>query len=76
MKTLMMLVGAIAIAMGLLWAAQGTGIFPYPSSSFMINDVNWFYYGIVTAACGVVVIVMARRRGRAMKAQKPRDGQQ
>jgi hypothetical protein len=75
MKTLMILVGVIAIVMGLLWAAQGTGIFPYPSSSFMINDMTWFYYGIVTAIGGVAVIVMAQRRGRLMKAGKPKNGQ-
>ncbi len=50
MKTLMLIVGAIAIAMGLLWAAQGAGYFPYPSSSFMINNAAWIYYGLATAA--------------------------
>lgn len=62
MKPLMIVIGAIAIAMGLLWAAQGAGYFPYPASSFMINDVMWVYYGLITAAAGVGVILMARRR--------------
>ena len=62
MKTLMIIVGLIAIALGLLWAAQGAGLFPYPASSFMINDVMWVYYGLGTAAAGVIVIVLARRR--------------
>jgi hypothetical protein len=62
MKAVMLVVGVIAIAMGLLWAAQGAGYFPYPSSSFMIGDVGWVYYGLATAICGVVLIVLARRR--------------
>ena len=74
MKTLMLIVGGIAMAMGLLWAAQGAGYFPYPSSSFMINDVRWVYYGLVTAIFGVAVIMMAWRRGRGEGAQKPRNG--
>ena len=62
MKTLMLIVGAIAIAMGLLWAAQGAGYFPYPSRSFMINNTQWIYYGLITAVGGVVVVLLARRR--------------
>jgi hypothetical protein len=62
MKTLMIIVGVVAVAMGLLWAAQGAGIFPYPASSFMINDVTWVYYGLATAVAGLIVISVARRR--------------
>jgi hypothetical protein len=61
MKMLLLVLGVIAIAMGLLWAAQGAGYFPYPSSSFMINDVNWVYYGLATAIGGVVLVMLARR---------------
>ena len=64
MKTLMISVGVVAVAMGLLWAAQGAGYFPYPASSFMINDVTWVYYGLATAIAGVVMLSMARRRKR------------
>jgi hypothetical protein len=62
MKSLFHVLGVIAIVLGLLWAAQGSGIFPYPSSSFMINDVAWVYYGLATAIAGVVMLSMARRR--------------
>jgi len=61
MKTLLSVAGVIAIGMGLLWAAQGAGYFPYPSSSFMINNVQWVYYGFATAAIGVVLVLLARR---------------
>ncbi len=62
MKTVLVVLGVIAIVMGLLWAAQGSGYFPYPASSFMINDVAWVYYGLATAVAGVIVISVARRR--------------
>jgi hypothetical protein len=61
MKPLLFILGVIAIAMGLLWAAQGSGYFPYPASSFMINDVQWVYYGLATAIGGVALIAIARR---------------
>jgi hypothetical protein len=62
MKTVLVVLGVIAIVMGLLWAAQGAGYFPYPASSFMINDVAWVYYGLGTAVAGVILILLARRR--------------
>jgi uncharacterized membrane protein len=61
MKTLLLVAGVIAIAMGLLWAAQGAGYFPYPASSFMINNVQWVYYGLATSVVGVVLVAIARR---------------
>jgi hypothetical protein len=36
----LMSVGVIAILVGLIWIGQGTGYFPYPRSSFMVNDVG------------------------------------
>lgn len=75
MITLMWMVGVIAIGLGLLWAAQGAGVFPYPSTSFMIGEVAWVYYGLVTAIGGVAVILMARRRGRLERRQKLSSGQ-
>ena len=61
MKALMRIAGVILIAMGLLWAAQGAGVFPYPSSSFMINNTAWIYYGLGTVAVGAVLVALARR---------------
>jgi subtilisin family serine protease len=52
-------VGVIAILVGVIWIGQGTGYFPYPSSSFMINDVAWAYYGAALAVVGLVVVVVA-----------------
>lgn len=52
--------GVIAILMGLVWIGQGTGYFPYPSSSFMINQMPWVYRGIILAALGLIAIVVSR----------------
>ena len=53
--------GILAILMGLLWIAQGTGIFPYPASSFMINQSPWILRGVLLAVAGTVILWAARR---------------
>lgn len=54
MKRLGIVIGALAILMGLLWMAQGSGIFPYPASSFMIDQSPWILYGAILALAGLV----------------------
>jgi hypothetical protein len=61
MTTVLRIFGVIAIIMGLLWAAQGAGYFPYPSTSFMINNAVWIYYGIATAVAGIGLMLLAQR---------------
>jgi hypothetical protein len=56
-------VGVIAILVGVIWIGQGTGYFPYPRSSFMINDVAWAYYGAALAVAGLVAVAFSRRIG-------------
>jgi hypothetical protein len=56
-------VGVMAILVGLIWIGQGTGYFPYPSSSFMINDVTWAYYGIALSVFGLVAVAVSRKIG-------------
>jgi hypothetical protein len=56
-------VGVMAILVGLIWIGQGTGYFPYPRSSFMINDVAWAYYGAALAVLGLVAVAVSRRIG-------------
>lgn len=62
MKTLLTIVGIILLAMGLLWMGQGSGYIPWPAESFMISQKQWIYYGGVTAAVGLVLIIVAQRR--------------
>jgi len=61
MRTALLSIGVIAILIGLVWIGQGTGYFPYPSSSFMINDVAWAYCGIALAVLGLVAVAVSRR---------------
>jgi hypothetical protein len=61
MKTLLTIIGAALIAMGLLWACQGAGLIRWPAESFMISARPWIYYGLLTAIIGVVVLFVARR---------------
>ena len=54
-STALRVIGIVAILVGLIWIGQGSGYFPYQSSSFMINQMPWVYRG-------VVVIVLASSR--------------
>ena len=61
MKTALLVVGILAILMGVIWIGQGTGYFPYPAESFMINEMPWAYRGAVLAIIGLVAAVVSRR---------------
>ena len=61
MKNLLTVIGVILLLAGLVWAAQGSGYFPYPAESFMINARPWIYYGGATGLVGLLIIVFARR---------------
>ena len=61
MKAILFVVGLVAIVAGLVWAAQGAGIFPYPAESFMINETRWVYIGLITALIGVIVTAASLR---------------
>ena len=60
MKTLLLLLGIISLAAGLLFAGQGLGIIRWPASSFMIDATRWIYYGGGIAILGIVLIAIAR----------------
>ena len=62
MRRTLLIVGILAVIVGLVWIGQGTGYFPYPKSSFMISQMPWAYRGGVVAVIGVVVIFVSRRR--------------
>ena len=62
MKTLLTLLGVLLLLAGLVWIGQGSGYFPWPAASFMISQVQWVYYGGVTALVGITRTVIARRR--------------
>ena len=59
-KTLLTL-GLFALAIGLLWIGQGTGVIAWPASSFMISQIQWAWYGAALAAIGLILIWLGRR---------------
>jgi len=61
MKALLLLIGVLALAAGLLFTGQGLGYVRWPAESFMIGQTNWVYYGAAIAAAGLALIMVARR---------------
>jgi hypothetical protein len=60
-RILAMILGALAIAAGLLFVGQGTGVVLWPADSFMLADRTWAIRGAVLAMVGGIVIWLARR---------------
>jgi hypothetical protein len=60
-KAALLIVGSLALLVGVIWIGQGTGTFPYPAASFMINEMPWAYRGAVLAVVGLVAVVVSRR---------------
>jgi uncharacterized membrane protein len=61
MRKLLLVVGWLALAVGLLWIGQGTGVIKWPESSFMISQIQWAYYGAALAVVGLILIWQGRR---------------
>jgi hypothetical protein len=62
MKTLLLIVGVIAVLLGLLWIGQGLGVVHWPASSFMLDQRPWALRGAILAVIGLVLIIVPRRR--------------
>jgi hypothetical protein len=60
-RVVLLVVGILAGLMGLVWVGQGTGYFPYPSNSFMINQSPWVYRGAILAVLGLFSVLVSRR---------------
>jgi hypothetical protein len=54
------ILGIILLLAGLVFMGQGSGYFPYPASSFMIQQTRWIYYGGAIAILGLLLIVIGR----------------
>lgn len=61
MRAPFLLLGVLAVLIGLLWIGQGTGVVNWPQSSFMIKQTQWAYYGAGLALVGLILIWRARR---------------
>jgi hypothetical protein len=62
MKTALLIIGILAVLIGVIWIGQGTGYFPYPAESFMINQTPWVYWGGLLAVLGSAAVAISRRR--------------
>jgi uncharacterized membrane protein len=60
-RFVLLIVGVLALAIGLLWIGQGTGYVHWPKQSFMINEMVWAYRGAGVALAGLIAIVLSRR---------------
>jgi hypothetical protein len=61
MRRLLLIVGLLALAIGLLWIGQGLGVINWPQSSFMIRQMQWAGYGAALAALGLILIWQSKR---------------
>ncbi|KQQ58632.1 hypothetical protein ASF69_14800 [Rhizobium sp. Leaf311] len=60
-RLLLTFFGALLALVGLLWMGQGSGYFPYPASSFMIDQSPWIIRGAFVALVGLAMIFAGRR---------------
>ena len=56
MRNALLISGFLALAIGLLWIGQGTGVVAWPQSSFMIRQLQWAGYGAALSAVGLILI--------------------
>jgi uncharacterized membrane protein YdbT with pleckstrin-like domain len=58
-RTALVVVGAIATLIGLVFAGQGANLIP---GSVMTGDRMWLYIGLILAVVGIVLVVIGVRR--------------
>ena len=63
-RLLVVLVGALCLAVGLLWIGQGLGYVRWQATSFMIDATPWATRGAILAILGAAMILVGRRIGR------------
>lgn len=61
MKAALLILGLLALLVGLLWVGQGAGLVHWPASSFMIDQRPWVTRGALLALFGLVLVLWSRR---------------
>jgi hypothetical protein len=61
MRLILLIAGIVLTIIGSVWIGQGTGYFPYPPSSFMIDDLKWAYAGAALLVLGLLLAAASRR---------------
>ena len=62
LRPILMVIGILAVLMGLLWIGQGTGLVMWPAESFMLAESKWAWNGAVLAGIGRVILWWSGRR--------------
>jgi hypothetical protein len=62
LRGILIVVGVLAVLMGLLWIGQGTGLVMWPATSFMLAERQWAWNGAILAVVGLVLIRFGARR--------------
>ncbi|TCM22209.1 hypothetical protein EDF56_101892 [Novosphingobium sp. PhB165] len=66
LRILACIIGLLAVALGVLWVGQGTGLVLWPANSFMIDDRGWAVRGAVMVCVGAILLWLAwRNNGRS-----------
>ena len=60
MQYSLLIAGMTVALVGAIWIGQGTGFFPYPSTSFMIDQPKWAYIGGAVLVLGLLLVVSGR----------------
>jgi hypothetical protein len=58
-RIVLVVVGAIALIIGAVFAGQGANLIP---GSSMTGDRMWLYIGLILAIIGIILIVLGLRR--------------
>lgn len=61
LRPALLVIGTLAVLMGLLWTGQGLGLIMWPKSSFMLGDRQWAINGSITAVVGLLLIWLVSR---------------
>jgi hypothetical protein len=64
MRLLLKIFGGLAVLIGIIWIGQGTGYFPYPRTSFMIDQTPWAYRGLGLAVLGLLAFWLVPKKKR------------
>ena len=62
LRPILQAIGILAMAMGLLWIGQGTGLVMWPRESFMLAERQWTLNGAILAGIGAAFVFLGRRR--------------
>ncbi|MDE2410680.1 MAG: hypothetical protein KGM18_02785 [Sphingomonadales bacterium] len=63
MRRAFLVIGTLAVLMGLLWVGQGLGLIRWPASSFMLGDPRWAINGSITTLIGIGLVWFGARDG-------------